>query len=65
MTVPQTIILDRCSQAGNYRGDLFPTCGCHTCWDIWHAKASMTPEDFGVFLLDVDLAWTKFAASVK
>ena len=61
--LPTNIVLERCTLAGDYRAERFPTCGCKTCWTVWMAKAQMPREEFLTFLLDTSLAWNKFAES--
>jgi hypothetical protein len=43
---PQTIVLDICEHAADYRAERYPTCGCRTCWDIWYLKARVTKTRF-------------------
>ena len=61
MKYPGTITLERCTQSGNYRGERFPACACKQCWNIWYAKASLTPEEFEAGLAIGAEFWNDFA----
>ena len=62
MIYPHTVTLERCSNAGTYKAERFPFCGCQQCWAIWYAKGALKPEEFEAGLAIGNEFWTDFAS---